>query len=160
MTPTHFHRRGRYGRTVGHLVLLVHPEVRFWRKVAKGPSCWVWEGAFDAKGYGRLVIDRKEVRAHRFAYELANGPIPAGLHVLWRCGNPRCVRADHLFLGRAPITRATGEASVHAKLTEVEVKEIRSRAAAGETMAKLAMVYGVSKTTVWRVVKGETWSDV
>ena len=155
------------------------PENRFWlqlvapyiRKILSaeeillvGPpkvgGCWEWQGAFDTKGYGRIVVDRKEVRAHRFSYELANGPIPSGLHVLWRCGNTRCVRPDHLYLGRAPVKRATSEASVNAKLTKTEVTQIRSKAADGETMEALARSYGVGKTTVWRVVKRETWADV
>ncbi len=78
----------------------------------------------------------------------------------WCCGNTRCVRPDHLSLGKAPITRATGEASVNAKLTEAEVKEIRSKSAAGETMAKLSASYGASKTSIWRIVNRETWADV
>jgi hypothetical protein len=36
---------------------------------------------------------------HRFAYELAHGPIPPGVNVLHRCDNPPCFRIDHLYLG-------------------------------------------------------------
>ena len=157
---------------------MLSPENRFWLqlvpwyfRVILGPEevisvgppktdgCWEWQGAFDAKGYGRIAVDGKEVRAHRFSYELANGPIPSGQHVLWNCGNSRCVRPDHLYLGRVPVKHARREASVNAKLTDAEVKEIRSRAADGEAMAKLAKGYGVSKTSIWRVVKRETWAD-
>ena len=161
MTRTHFRRGGGpYGFTARHLVCLVHPEVRFWRKVAKGPGCWLWKGKCGTKHYGRLSVGGKEIRVHRFAYELFHGPIPEGYHVLHKCGNWRCVRLDHLSLGKTPITRATGEASVNAKLTEAEVKEIRSKAAAGETMAKLSASYGASKTSIWRIVNRETWADV
>lgn len=74
---------------------------RFWRRVEKTPACWLWMGAVQSRGYGSFGIARgKTVLAHRFAYELCVGPIPAGLtidHVRARgCTDKRCVRPDHL----------------------------------------------------------------
>ena len=181
MTRTHYRRGGggARGRAVRHLVPMRSPENRFWLQLVpryfreimspeevrsvgppKTDGCWEWQGAFDTRGYGRIAVDGKDVRAHRFAFELLHGPIPEGHHVLHKCGNWRCVRPDHLALGKTPVTHATGETSVNAKLTEAEVKEIRSRAAAGETMAKLAAGSGVSRTSIWRIINRETWADV
>jgi hypothetical protein len=36
------------------------------------------------------------VKAHRIAYRLAKGPIPAGMIVDHGCGNRLCCRPDHL----------------------------------------------------------------
>lgn len=73
---------------------------RFWSYVRKTDSCWLWTGGL-VHGYGHF----QQTRAHRFAYELANGPIPKGLMVCHRCDVRNCVRNDgpnsHLFLGSA-----------------------------------------------------------
>lgn len=75
-------------------------EERFWSKVLKTPTCWLWQGKkFPRTGYGQFTIRRKTVLAHRTAHELAIGPIPAGMLVCHRCDVRDCVRPDHLFLG-------------------------------------------------------------
>ncbi|TBO59025.1 HNH endonuclease [Streptomyces kasugaensis] len=59
-----------------------------------GP-CYLWTGAQSEKGYGAFR-DGRTVRAHRYAYEQAHGPIPAGLDVDHRCRRRACVRPSHL----------------------------------------------------------------
>ncbi len=72
---------------------------RFWARVNKTDTCWLWMGSAVEDGYGVLGYRGKQVRTHRLSWELANGPIPAGLSVLHRCDTPACVNPDHLFVG-------------------------------------------------------------
>ena len=69
---------------------------RFWAKVDKSGDCWLWTGAKSSAGYGSFRVGRGGVGAHRIAYELAVGPIPAGLELDHLCRVRHCVNPNHM----------------------------------------------------------------
>lgn len=75
------------------------PEERFWEKVKKTDTCWLWMAGKTPKGYGVFYGGPQHPRkaAHRYAYELMVGPIPSGMELDHRHTCPKnCVRPEHL----------------------------------------------------------------
>ena len=62
-------------------------------------GCFLWLGAVNERGYGRVYSGRRMWQAHRLSWTQANGPIPAGMFVCHRCDTPSCVNPEHLFIG-------------------------------------------------------------
>lgn len=74
--------------------------MEFWsRKTFTPAGCWEWSGKRTGKGYGQLTIRGKEIYAHRHAWEITNGGIPAGRYVMHDCDNPPCINPQHLRIG-------------------------------------------------------------
>ena len=72
---------------------------RFWLKVRKTGTCWLWTGAHKPTGYGDAWYRNRRQNAHRVAWQLLRGRIPKGKFVLHQCDTPACVNPGHLFLG-------------------------------------------------------------
>jgi hypothetical protein len=168
-------------------------EERFWAKVDRTPACWLWTGRVDRGGYGAFSVSRRlVVRSHRFSWRLANpsGADVEGACLLHSCGNHRCVRPDHLYVGsahelreaarrlappgprvprrrrsdvvrRADVKVARGERCNLAKLREAQVVEIRRLHATGSYPYKeLAARFHVATGSIYHIVRRLTWTHV
>lgn len=140
---------------------------RLARRLVSLGECLVWTGATDPKGYGIIRsggAGSPTVRTHRLAWELANGPIPAGMWVLHRCDTPGCCNPEHLFLGdheanmrdmveKGRARSLSGEASPKAKLSDADVRSLRAMAP-GRSYAELGRIFDVNPETARRLALG------
>lgn len=144
-------------------------EERFWEKVRKTDTCWLWIGGHNGKNakrkwpYGMLSkggSTNEHYRAHEFSWELHNGPVPEGSWVLHKCDNTLCVNPDHLFLGTPADNTADmmkKDRCTTRKLTQAQVDVIRKDYTHGSTIASLAKRFGVSGGAVWNIVHNKSW---
>lgn len=146
---------------------------RFLKYTNKTESCWLWVGCKKQGGYGVISFQRgRMMLAHRLSWMLHNGPIPESFQVLHNCpggDNSGCVNPSHLWLGHdlenhqdaAKKNRTTkGERNAMHKLTEVEVKAIKSTAPYRGYVKALAIKYSVRHTAISKIIHGKRWAHV
>lgn len=146
-------------------------EIRFWKKVNKTDTCWLWTGAKERYGFIKLS-HTEQVYTHRYSWELHFGTIPEGMFVCHKCDVTLCVRPDHLFLGtdldnvrdrnskgRNPDLK--GEKNAMAKLTKEEVIEIRNIHENNRRgYAVTATKYRVSPGLISLIMRREIWKHI
>ncbi|MGH9010130.1 MAG: HNH endonuclease, partial [Acidimicrobiia bacterium] len=100
---------------------------RFWQRVARGDSCWVWQGKPGPRGFGQVKLDGRPHLAHRAAWFFTYGEWPVG-EVKQSCGNRLCVRPEHLEYEALPASalkparRQRGSGSVEPRGSKVRIR--------------------------------------
>lgn len=134
-------------------------------------GCLIWMGKSTNGGYGlygttKYGDRKKNIRAHRLAWELTHGPIEDGPEVCHKCDVPPCINPDHLFLGThhenmkdmsAKGRAERGERHHNAKLTSDEVIKIVKEYENGASVEFLAIKYEVWDAAISRILTGKRW---
>jgi HNH endonuclease len=169
----HYKRWYRHGDPAGGAgIHYTNPRDAFSARTVKDDvtGCLLWTGSSDGKKYGHIRIKGKLVKAHRYAWQLANGDIPSGLFVLHICDNPQCVNVGHLFIGtqldnvrdmdakgRRVNNQPRGEKCHAAKLTIDDVISIRND---NRRQIDIAAQYGVKQGNVSKIKSKQAWGHV
>lgn len=132
------------------------------RSEAQQDGCILWAKAKSPAGYGLVSLSGKLYSVHRYILTITKGAPSQGQQALHSCDTPSCINPDHLRWGthaenamdKAVRIRGTNKLSVEA------VKEIRSMAANGNSLTKIAGIFGVSRSTVSHIVLGYTWTHI
>lgn len=175
---------GIYPRTPKQLP---DPLPRFWSKVLKTDTCWLWRGGLDKDGYGRFWCEGQTHRAHVWIFERMIRPLAKEEQCCHTCDTPGCVRyPDHLH-GETQaqniqdaVTRdrwpqgqrdkhgeTVGERNGNHQLTAGQVLEIRRLYERGEapyyslhSLRSLATLFGVSKFCIQSIIHRQTWAHL
>jgi len=145
-------------------------EDRFWSHIIKASDpedCWSWRGG-NLKGYGIFHVRQedgsyKTYRAHRYLFELINGPIPNGLEVLHRCDVPGCCNPRHLVLGThfENMKDAAMKGRSYRKwLDDESVRRAKKYRAAGFSQTAIANVLGVRSSTISNLIRGKSHKEI
>jgi len=103
--------------------------------------------------------------AHRLVYQHFHGLVPDGQDVNHENG----VKTDNKPENLGAITRTENLRHAHTtglthfsgyRLTEAQVREIKQRRAAGETLVALAKSFGVTHPAIWHIVHGTHYGEV
>lgn len=149
-----------------------------------GPdACHAWNGRINPDGYGWAKANGRYTLAHIAAWEFEKGPRKPGIELDHECHNQAvrdgvcspgkcahrlCCNPRHLIPRTRSEHRAVtawhgtvrlGEANNMAKLTEQQVRELRTllKDAHGNGMAEIAGRYGIGRTQAYRIKNGKAW---
>ena len=131
-------------------------------------------GRPNARGYVQVSVrlDGRErlISAHRVIYEHVHGPIPDEHEVNHKNGDPSDNRESNLEVvthtenvrhaGRTLDRLRRGASHPKAKLTDADVRAIRSALAGGESSRSVAQRFGVAPSGVVRIGNRQMWAHV
>ena len=137
-------------------------------------GCHIWSGSTNVGGYatsGRAQREQGTTIVHRALFNFVYGGVSSGLYVCHRCDTPCCVNPDHLFLGspsdnardRAVKCRSApkkGEQNGRSRLTNQDVKKIKSLLTTNLRQREIGEMLGVDQTVISGIKTKKTWGHI
>ena len=137
---------------------------RFMAYVKKTDSCWMWNGAKNRSGYGKLSFKKYTTDpAHRVAYKLFNGEIPDNLLVMHNCDQRLCVNPVHLAIGShiENMIDMVEKNRQSSKLKPLEVIKIRNMVEKeGIPQTKICELFNLSSGNVSSIINRRIWKHI
>lgn len=140
-------------------------QARFWERMDKTGSCWLWRGAVTTHGYGCVKWDERVLGAHKVAYTLVKGEVPAGMQIRHSCDTRLCCNPEHLEIGTHidnmadMAARGRGQKDGKRILTAEAVREIRA-AHGKESSGTLSKRFNVQQSYIFAIWAGRVWRKV
>lgn len=145
--------------------VVLHALARMWANTLVADECYLWQG-YTRNGYGSLSVCNRLTYMHRLSFLAHHGPLPDGTEVCHTCDIRRCWFPDHLYAGTrlqnvhdawargraSKPPRSAGEDHYRARLSDVEVEQVRSTTG---SQREMAAAFGVSQSTIWRIKHGK-----
>jgi len=129
-------------------------------------DCTLWPYGEDGCGYGLISRIGK---VHAMACAERHGPRPEGMEARHSCRNRRCFNPKHLQWGTHAEnaadmveheTQARGESHGSAKLTELDVLQIRRMLGIGARQVDMATQFGIAQCSVSEIKQRKTWRHI
>jgi len=130
--------------------------LEFYSMPEPNSGCLLWTGSVHGIGHGKIFWEGKTYAAHRVAWALAKGPIPAGLLVCHKCDVPCCVNVNHLFLG-TDADNSLDRARKQRGNRKLKAEEVLKIYADKRPRALVSSDYGVSQASIADIRGGRSY---
>jgi len=118
-------------------------------------GCWLWTGAKDSNGYGRVSkVSYGESLAHRAIYsKTKNIRLNRKIYICHKCDFPSCVNPDHMIEGDQFVNLADAKAKGRRlgetpKIPIDVLEKVKAAIGSGSTQRSIAKTFGLSEATV------------
>jgi hypothetical protein len=135
---------------------------RFFAKVKLGAvfECWEWLASRDRNGYGKFSLNKKDIKAHRFAYLLYYDVLPTTSVIMHRCDNPACVNPFHLLQGTVKANnqdcfrKGRWKRKCHwNKYSDNLLKEIYTAYQISRNYSEVGRKFNLDRRIIWQLIK-------